>query len=147
MEKYCKYCKNTKKLSEFNKSSVHKDGYNARCRKCSNEKLAIFRAQRDPIKRKAQIKAEYQRNKHKVKEYFQNRKDGLNHVYILPTENYAGVTQSPLTRKAGHKSNHGRYVEDMRVIFSSPNREEALELEHLLHSIGYQGKHSKNSYK
>jgi hypothetical protein len=140
MEKHCKYCNNTKAYNEFNKSSVHKDGYNSKCKTCSNEYLAKFRANRCQKKNKQRMKAEYAKRKDKVKAYFQNRKDGLHYVYILQKENYAGVTDCPPTRKTGHKS-LGRYIDDMRLIYSTPDREEAEELEALLHDIGYGGKH------
>lgn len=145
-EKYCKYCNKTKSISKFNKSSVHKDGYNSKCKKCSNEYLAKFRCNRDPVKRKLQAKEEYNKRKDLVKQYFFNRKDGFYHVYILNKEHYAGCTDSPVTRKTGHKS-LGRYVEDMRVVASFNNREDALELEEFLHDLGYQGRHTKYSYK
>lgn len=139
MEKHCKYCNNTKAYSEFNKSSVHKDGYNSKCRTCTKEYFAKFRANRCKIKQKEIVKAEYIKRKDKVKAYFQNRKDGLHHVYLLVKENYAGVTDSPITRRTGHKS-LGRYVDDMKVIYTTPDREEALELEALLHDEGYEGR-------
>ena len=41
---------------------------------------------------------------------------------------------------ANHKSK-GRYIDDMRIIYSTPDRAEALELEGLLHDIGYEGRH------
>jgi superfamily II helicase len=146
MNKYCRYCKETKTLNDFNKSSIHKDGYNARCRKCANEKLAKFRASRTEQQRKVIWKNEYSIRKDKVKEYFQNRKDGNHYIYLLPKENYVGCTDSPKTRFTGHKS-LGRDISNARILFGSPDRELALELEEFLHDLGYEGRHERNMYR
>ena len=71
------------------------------------------------------------------KEYRESKKDGLHHVYLI--NEYAGVTDTPYYRKIWHK-HKGRDVSNFRVIYSTADRQEALELEALLHTIGYSGK-------
>ena len=65
-------------------------------------------------------------------------------VYLLPnhTENgYVGVTNNPYMRMAHHKHN-GRDTTDWTIISTKKTREEALELERLLH-IGFGGANKK----
>ena len=67
-------------------------------------------------------------------------------VYLLPEENYVGTTSWLEHRIIGHQR-LGRTTEGIRVLYSTKNRDEALELEDLLHDIGYDGRHVNNTYK
>ena len=73
-----------------------------------------------------------------------SKKTGLHYVYTIG--DYAGCTNAPHHRIACHKAN-GKDITQFRVIASLKSRKEALELEELLHDIGYQGKHAFNTYK
>ena len=106
----------------------------------------------------------YHENKERIskekKEYYLNNKEyfsvkskkrrdnlrGFHYVYILPIENYVGVTEFLNDRIVKHKS-LGRCVDDFMVLKRCESRSDALELEEFLHELGYSGKHSKNVYK
>ncbi len=67
-------------------------------------------------------------------------------VYLLENENYVGVTQNMEWRMSQHK-HLNRNTDKVRVLYQTKNRADALELEELLHDIGYEGRHSQNTYK
>jgi len=81
------------------------------------------------------------------KELMESKKDGYHRVYLLENENYVGVTDSMVARLSQHKNQMKRDVSEYRVLYKTKDREEAHELEELLHDIGYKGRHNKNSYK
>ena len=68
------------------------------------------------------------------------------YVYLLENENYVGTTNSIHHRFKNHQSNN-KDVTKYRILYKSKNRNECLELEELLHDLGYEGRHSQNSYK
>ena len=120
MEKVCKKCKVSKPYSEFNKHPNNKkDGLFTNCKKCC-------------VKR--------------ANELIRQKRSIGNHVYILPEEHYAGTTTWMQHRLSQHKRK-GKNIEGYRVLYSTKNRDEALELESLLHDMGYKGRHKNNSYK
>jgi len=80
------------------------------------------------------------------KKYRQSLKDKVYSVYLLENDNYVGVTQSIYNRISNHKW-LGRDVNNMRILHQTKSREDALELEELLHDMGYEGKHTNNRYK
>ena len=127
MDKHCKDC-NNKLVIGNNWTEARKKAYIYVCKACK-----ILR-----------YKKHYDKNKEHYftyhKQYKESKKDGNQHVYILAKENYAGVTCNLYFRMGNHKS-QGRYIDDMRIIYSTSDREEALELESLLHDIGYKGRH------
>ena len=65
-------------------------------------------------------------------------KDGYYYVYYLPEEHYIGVTGGLTYRKYSHKSN-GRYINDIEIVFKTPNRKLAYDVEKKLHNMGYEG--------
>ena len=85
-------------------------------------------------------------NNKKKLEWFQNKKDGYHRVYILENDNYAGVTDSIYTRMNNHKRD-GRDVSNYRVLYKTKDRDEAEELEELLHDMGYKGRHTNNAIR
>ena len=132
MDKYCKYCDTTKDINLFYKRKASIDGYQNRCKSCDDNKIKAYVKQPE---RHAYLLKKW------TKEY-EDSKDGLNHVYIQSDINYAGVTNSPLWRQVSHKVNKATSRDNFRVIYSTPDREEALELESLLHDIGYEGRNA-----
>lgn len=67
-------------------------------------------------------------------------------VYLLPCEDYVGITNNLVERLRNHISK-GRIVEGCRVLASLESREEARELEGLLHVMGYLGNSMKGVKK
>ena len=83
--------------------------------------------------------------KAQVKKHYDKTKENGYVVYLLETENYVGVTGNFTYRKAVHKHSN-RDISNYRILLETPDRERALELEELLHDMGYEGKHLKNRY-
>jgi predicted GIY-YIG superfamily endonuclease len=101
-------------------------------------------------KRKEYDKQYYLANKEKikqkVKDFKANQKDGYHRVYLLEDYNYVGVSDNLWQRFANHKSQFNRDCTNHRVLYKTKDRDEALELEALLHDMGYEGKHQFNRY-
>ena len=76
-------------------------------------------------------------HKHHMK-YLRSKEDGNWHNYII--DKYAGITKNPWKREREHGV-AGRDKSTFRVIYSNPDKAEALELESLLHDMGYEGRH------
>ena len=98
---------------------------------------------------KERIKKSRLDNKEKIAEYSKNYRKNKKHkptVYLLPFENYIGTTEDLRHRILKHKY-AGINVDDYRVIAEFDNRLDALEVEGLLHDLGYNGKHKFNSYQ
>ena len=87
-------------------------------------------------------------NKERLKEYFKGYgKDGYNYVYLLEDYNYVGCTNSISNRFRAHKSEHKRDCTNHRILYKTKDRSEALELEQLLHSMGYNGADKHSHYR
>ena len=129
MEKVCKDCKELLVLGE-NWTEGRRKAWVYLCKTCNRQRG----------------KKHYEENREHYHQYnvkyTHSQKDGLYHVYILPDNNYAGSTTNVWQRMVGHRTK-GRVTDSMRVIHSTPNREEAWELEKLLHDLGYEGRHAK----
>ena len=93
----------------------------------------------------------YEKNKVKIneqkKKWRDSHKDDLNRVYLLEDYNYVGVTNNVYHRFTQHKSKHNRDCTNYRILYKSKSREDCLELEDLLHDMGYNGRHKQNTYK
>ena len=91
----------------------------------------------------------YQNNKEYFSDYAKNRlqslKDGYHRVYLLEDYNYVGVTNIISRRFIEHKAKHNRDCTNYRILYKSKSREDCLELEDLLHDMGYEGKN--NTYR
>jgi hypothetical protein len=131
----CKKC-NTG-LEERN---TYKSDFNAGrniCKPCRKNRNVEYYAADSSYKR-----SRYYANpeKHKA-EVIENRKkyeDGNHHVY-LRKDNYVGVTKNGQKRSYEHKG-------ILCLLHSTPNRKNALELEELLHDLGYKGRHNNYRY-
>jgi len=135
MVKLCRICKTEQEHGSWTNRKTGKSFSNSKCRKCaanySNKRTKDKR--KDPVINAQLLKW--------GRDYFQSKKDGLHHVYILPIEHYAGVTDNPFFRGQDHRSK-GKNTEGFRIIHSTKNRNEALELEALLHDLGYKGRNA-----
>ena len=84
------------------------------------------------------------KNKEKIKYYYKdyhnNKKDGYHRVYLLQDYNYVGVTNNIYYRFNTHKLKENRDCSNHRILYKTKDRSEALELEALLHDMGYEGK-------
>ena len=103
----------------------------------NKEKLKEWRRQYR-IKNKERISA-------KQKEY-RSSKGHKPTVYLLPKENYVGTTENIHYRMSVHKYS-GNNIDGYRILSEFDSREDALEVEGLLHDLGYNGRHKKNSYR
>ena len=133
--KECRKCKETKPYEEFHKSSWSKDGRRKYCKEC---KKIINKLDREKNK-------DYYLTY--MKEWNKTKQDGHHSVYLLEDYNYVGTTKNVYHRFAVHKSRNNRDCTNHRILFTSKNRQECLELEELLHSIGYTGAEKGNSYR
>lgn len=94
------------------------------------EAVRIYNAkyyQKNKEKMNLQIKKQYQS---KIKDYWS--------VYILPKENYVGITRNIDTRMIQHKW-LGRDTSDYRILHEIGNEEDAKRQEDLYHRIGFEG--------
>ena len=139
--KKCKHCNEEKPYSEYYKRKEMKDGYLKICKNCL--RIKDYQTRRDHALKYNRKNKEYIASE--MKRRYEESKDGLHHVYVSEKYNYAGITCHPPTRKRNHAQN-GRPDIDMRIIYSTPNRKEGLELEELLHDLGYEGRHASNRY-
>ena len=129
MNKNCRKC-NEKLTEGLNFKSWRIKNSDFICNECYNEHHAIIRNKPE--------------RKIYAKNYRESLNDALYSVYLLINEKYGGVTQSMYKRLQNHK-NLGRDTE-YRVLYQTKDRDEALELEALLHDEGYKGKHIQNRY-
>ena len=100
-------------------------------------------------KRKEYDKAYYEANKDRIKarkETYHKSKKHKPTVYLLENENYVGTTENLEYRMRFHKHN-GRDVSEVRILGEFDSRSDALEVEALIHDLGYKGQHSYNVYK
>ena len=120
MERYCKDCQ-VKLSIPNNWSETRKRIYSYICNPCNSKRQ---------IKR---IRA---------------KEDGYHRVYLLPESNWIGTTYNCYQRMHWHKAKKNLTdTKNYRVLHKSKSRDECLELEKLLHDIGYKGRHAHNSYK
>ncbi|CAB4153710.1 hypothetical protein UFOVP639_23 [uncultured Caudovirales phage] len=135
--KKCTKCKTEKDYTLFNKSSKYKDGLHIYCKDCNSISSKIYR---DNNVEKTRIRK-------KIYNEAQKNKTQTHYVYLLPLENYVGTTKNIYDRMSKHRTRSGRDISGYRILYKSDNRNDALELERLLHDIGYLGRHINNMYK
>mgnify|MGYP003680667191 FL=1 len=85
----------------------------------------------------------YQANKERIKAKTKSNvlkgKTSKTIVYLLPKENYVGITNNLKVRLSNQRVINKRDTTDYRILAEVNTRAEALELESLIHSIGYSG--------
>ena len=133
--KKCYRCKETKPFEEFHQSSSSKDGRRKACKEC---KKIINKEDRE---KRRDYYLDY------MKKWNAEKKDGYHSVYLLEDYNYVGTTDNVYLRFAVHKSRDNRDCTNHRILFTSSNRDECLEIEELLHNMGYKGAEKGNSYR
>ena len=133
--KRCYRCKQTKPYEEFHRSSSSKDGRRKACKEC---KKIINKEERA---KRRDYYLDY------MKEWNANKKDGYSRVYLLEDYDYVGTTDNIYHRFAVHKSRDKRDCTNYRILYKSKSREDCLELEELLHDMGYYGAEKGNSYR
>ena len=67
-------------------------------------------------------------------------------VYLLPRENYVGVSHKPRVRIGQHKTNHNKDITDAAVVYWAKTLEEAALVEAVYHYEGYEGCQLKRNY-
>jgi len=126
----CKKC-NIKLIKGTQFNSDTQNGFNI-CKSCRTNR----------------VKKHYANNK---ESYLKSASKGYNaaksdyKVYILEDENYVGVTGNMKWRMSQHR-HLNKNTNNVRILYSTKNRDIALELEELLHDMGYEGKHLNNRY-
>ena len=134
----CKKCdielvKGTQFKSDENKFNICK-----KCRKTRSNKHYANNTDSYIEKGKALYNSDKAKWKAINKENNDKTKDGLNHVYTTKCM-YAGVTDNTYKRAREHSKM-------TCIVFSSKDRKDALEIEGLLHDMGYTGRHTNNRY-
>lgn len=92
----------------------------------------------------------YYSNRDKILEASEKYREKRTHkpiVYLIVKSNYVGVTEHLSERLSHHKTQKGRDTSEVRILAQTETREQALEIESLLHDIGYNGKHINNMYQ
>ena len=137
--KQCKTCNETKDLDQFNQRQ-------SKCKPCQyahTKQHYLANKESYDARQKTPKRKEYQ--KKYMKKYNPTKKDGHYSVYLLPDHNYVGQTNSIYHRMTSHRSDNGRNTDNVRVLYTTKSRDEALELEALLHDMGYEGRHTYNN--
>jgi len=152
--KKCSKCNIEKPITEYY-IEKRRNKPAARCKPCCKKatyesalkKPELVKLRRDTWRKDNRERYLELNRKNSLKNYYK-QKDGYHRVYLLEDYNYVGCTEQSLKlRFYNHKSEHGRDCTNYRELFKSKDRSEALELEALLHDIGYVGKHAFNLYK
>tara|TARA_R110002153_G_scaffold21076_1_gene70836 strand:- start:212 stop:520 length:309 start_codon:yes stop_codon:yes gene_type:complete len=73
------------------------------------------------------------------KAYRESKMDGLYTVYLLPKENYVGMTTNLTFRLYDHTKKHNRNVEDVKILGKYKTRKQARAIEDSYHNKGYLG--------
>lgn len=151
MHKKCKKCGVEKPLDQFNKTFDKKQNkyyYKSYCKVCYN-KICV-KWQKNNKERNLENQRKYklkhpEMNKIAAKKFKASKIDGFHYVYYLPEEHYVGVTNSMFNRMENHKYLRKRYVDNVEIVYKTPNRKEAELVELKLHSLGYEGEHEIRS--
>ena len=128
MDKHCNKC-NDKLVIGDNWNERKKKACSYICRLCTNAMMR--KKNEDPTyraKARELTRIWNQKNKEYSNNYKHSLKDGEHKVYLLPECNYVGVTNNPRRRFIEHKG-MGRDNSNPRILYSTPDRKEAEELE------------------
>ena len=98
------------------------------------------------LNNKENIKQYYLDNKEKIKGNIKQRYESFKLpyyiVYLLPDDNYVGITNNPVDRMGSHRCQHKRNTSNWTELARFDIREEALKCEAEYHAKGYEGKKS-----
>lgn len=123
MDKFCIKC-NEQLIVGQNCTESQLKYHNYRCKSC--------RSTYD----KKYVKDNPGKYNQRVRKY----EDGYHRVYLLPEEDYVGVTYNMYRRLNEHEHGLKRNINGWRVLYKDKSREACLELEELLHDMGYKGR-------
>jgi len=105
-------------------------------RLANKEKAADY--QREYIAKNAE--KVYEKQSKYGKKYRESRKDGVFSVYLLPEENYVGMTTCFHRRLINHKNTQNRNTEGAYILSKHETKREAVEVEASYHAKGYLGR-------
>ena len=71
---------------------------------------------------------------------YEAKKDGLYTIYLLPEENYVGMTSHLHSRLINHKKS-GRDISDVEILGKYKTKKMARYVEAMYHDEGYNGRH------
>ena len=123
-----------KKYYAANKEKVRADS--KAWRLANKEKAADY--QREYVAKNAEKLAV--RAKEYGENYRESKKDGFFSVYLLPEENYVGMTTCFHRRLHSHKSENKRNTEGAYILSKHETKKEAVEVEASYHAKGYLGR-------
>ena len=135
-----KLCKNCGVKERLSRRTICRDCYNAYRR---TRKKEYIHHSRKYAKNNRELLNQ------KRKERYYKLKDGKWRVYMLPNAyNYVGYTGIALHERMNRHRYVGNDTTDYRVLMECDTEEDAVELESLLHDMGYPGKygHKKTSH-
>ena len=141
LPKFCRFCNEQLIIGEnWTEGQMRNSFYN--CRSCTYKNNKKYYTKEKGLEvQKRYYKNNTERVRARMQKFWDSKKDGNQHVYII--DNYAGYTNCPHRRREEHRY-FGKDDSTFRVIYSTPDIEEAKELEALLHDLGYEGKHTKS---
>jgi hypothetical protein len=149
MDKHCNKC-NVKLVLKDNWRESNAKNYLYRCTPCCISYQYKKNKENPDRVYEYSKNYRYSRNKDQQKKYldyqkkfYYNNKDGFYYVYLI--DNYVGQTEVPYYRRNQHKY-LGKDVSTFRILAKLDTRDEALELEALLHDLGYEGRHTGGQY-
>ena len=139
--KVCKKCNTQKELTEFRTRNYttrpNNPYYTGACKQCEYE----YKQKYNSIPEKRRLGNLRARN------YRHKKKDGKWSVYMLTNaKEYVGYTNNEWRRMTEHRAT-GKDTTDYRVLMKCDTKEDAIELEELLHDMGYPGRHKKSPTK
>ena len=117
--KQCIRCREPQPLGNFYYNRTTKDNLGSYCKTCTKLNL---------------------------REYSSATRTLETQVYLLPKENYVGISSNLTSRLRNHYSK-GKIVENCRILASFGTKEDAKELESFLHDLGYAGNKCKQRQK
>ncbi len=119
----------------YNANKAKKADYN----KVYRKKPEVIEANKGYDKKKKSTpehkKYAYEYNKDRVAK----RKDGLHYVYLLMDHHYIGVTDDLYGRFSVHRTQSKRNTDNYRIMYATPDRAKALEIEKQYHGMGFFG--------
>ena len=124
MIKECKRCNEVKDLNEFHVSKKGEKGRFSYCKPCRSE---YSKQVKIPIEKQREYRRRWEAK---------NKQDFYS-IYLLPKENYVGITKQPSLRMRHHRK-EGRDTSSWVIMASVDTRKEAVKYENMLNvSYGY----------
>ena len=134
MTKICTKCNKTKELVNFTKDRQKKDGKCSSCKDCRRDVTSIYKS----------------KNVEKLRSDRKAYKDSLRNdyytIYLIPLENYVGVSTSPVRRIREHKR-LGKDITGWTEIARVRSKKLSIDIERMLHDdYGYDGSNNTHKY-